>query len=376
MSNVPGLESNGTHAKQEYFSPALPRPPLSSPAIQEFQAGDRVEAAYDGGLNYFSGQVIRVTDVGLYDIKYDDGDSEQNVHPQFIRALKELSRNGVVDDLAREPVPSNPVVQDRYLLPSSPTALRDKMLLGSAVWEETVELPAEGSPVEASVLPQQDTLTHPLHLFKKAESVRMVPSLQHKDFLIEPREDFLTILLYAGHRMPIRDLLSSDPYVKIKVGGLEFTSSYIPSNLEPVWDQLFCFALPEHFDKNSDCIVFEVWDYDMGMTHDFIGKTEEIQWANISEEELCLPIFHYETGDEPVRQGSLTLQILKGRVQGFTEENQGMHIESHFKEQVANPMITKKIQILSVGTRVEAYFAENKHTFLAKSSGLMMAFML
>ena len=43
-----------------------------------FQPGDRVEAQFQGGQQWYAGTISRKTATG-YDVDYDDGDKEQNV---------------------------------------------------------------------------------------------------------------------------------------------------------------------------------------------------------------------------------------------------------------------------------------------------------
>ena len=68
------------------------RPSSPSKRPKVFARGDRLEARYKGGNKWFKGKVSYVTedrcgDVESYDIKYEDGDSEQNVAPENVRAI-------------------------------------------------------------------------------------------------------------------------------------------------------------------------------------------------------------------------------------------------------------------------------------------------
>ena len=43
-----------------------------------FQPGDRIEAQFQGGAQWYAGTISGKTATG-YDVDYDDGDKEQNV---------------------------------------------------------------------------------------------------------------------------------------------------------------------------------------------------------------------------------------------------------------------------------------------------------
>ena len=65
-----------------------------------FQPGDRIEAQFQGGQQWYAGTISGKTATG-YDVDYDDGDKEQNVAVTLIRsqvseAVKALQDNGCV----------------------------------------------------------------------------------------------------------------------------------------------------------------------------------------------------------------------------------------------------------------------------------------
>lgn len=61
-------------------------PPRTSSTDQVFKIGDKVEAAWQGGEKWFWGTVTEVTESGLYNIRYDDGDTETGKEAKFIRS--------------------------------------------------------------------------------------------------------------------------------------------------------------------------------------------------------------------------------------------------------------------------------------------------
>uniref|UniRef100_A0A7S2SVE7 Tudor domain-containing protein n=1 Tax=Rhizochromulina marina TaxID=1034831 RepID=A0A7S2SVE7_9STRA len=58
---------------------------LASPATHGVKEGDRVEARWDGGPDFFSGVILKVHHEGLFNIQYDDGEMETKVPPHLIR---------------------------------------------------------------------------------------------------------------------------------------------------------------------------------------------------------------------------------------------------------------------------------------------------
>ena len=52
----------------------------------KLQVDTRIECRYDGGRDYFPGKISAIhAETKTFDIAYDDGDSEKNVPPHFIR---------------------------------------------------------------------------------------------------------------------------------------------------------------------------------------------------------------------------------------------------------------------------------------------------
>ena len=50
-----------------------------------FQPGDKIEAQFQGGQQWYAGTISGKTATG-YDVDYDDGDKEQNVAVTLIRS--------------------------------------------------------------------------------------------------------------------------------------------------------------------------------------------------------------------------------------------------------------------------------------------------
>jgi hypothetical protein len=54
-------------------------------ALPKLAVGTVVEARHGGGIEWFSGKIVRVRKNGSFDVKYDDGDKEQKVKRDLIR---------------------------------------------------------------------------------------------------------------------------------------------------------------------------------------------------------------------------------------------------------------------------------------------------
>jgi len=139
--------------------------------------------------------------------------------------------------------------------------------------------------------------------------------------------------------LPVMDFFTSDPYLKIKVGDVEAKSRFKPNTLNPVWNEVFCIHLPDSFEKSSDLIKFEAWDYDFIPPHDFMGLAE-VKWSEIKGEEIELPL---RSGKDPDHlngssRGAIRLQLGKGTVGGFSLGLDGKCMTDAFREQVSKDM--------------------------------------
>ena len=54
-------------------------------SAERFTVGARVQALFEGGDEWFRGEIVQVHDEGTYDIAYDDGDEEEEVSADLIR---------------------------------------------------------------------------------------------------------------------------------------------------------------------------------------------------------------------------------------------------------------------------------------------------
>lgn len=65
------------------------------PTVKGYRVGDSVKARYKRGSKWFPGVVRTVNRDGTYDIRYKDGDSEQNVDSRLIRSIGMSSTNSL-----------------------------------------------------------------------------------------------------------------------------------------------------------------------------------------------------------------------------------------------------------------------------------------
>ena len=66
----------------------------TSAGHHKFAVGDTVEARFNGGADWYSGKIVDVRPSGSYDILYDDGDDEQSVPPNEVRAKLTQAQTG------------------------------------------------------------------------------------------------------------------------------------------------------------------------------------------------------------------------------------------------------------------------------------------
>ena len=60
-------------------------PGTSLAVLPAFLLADKIDGRYMGGNKWFPGKITSVNRDGTYDVKYSDGDDEQNVAPSFLR---------------------------------------------------------------------------------------------------------------------------------------------------------------------------------------------------------------------------------------------------------------------------------------------------
>ncbi|CAB9497692.1 Multiple C2 and transmembrane domain-containing protein 1 [Seminavis robusta] len=91
-----------------------------------------------------------------------------------------------------------------------------------------------------------------------------------------PKDLSLLIEIVSGWRLPIADLTSSDPYVKIRIGSYDYhRTKPIKNTRDPIYtiqhQSLFILEVATKEIKDNDGITFEVKDYDFIGSNDMLG---------------------------------------------------------------------------------------------------------
>lgn len=82
-------------------SPTRPKSPAKTTDDMAVEVGDRVKANYKKGKALYPGKIMKVHSNGTYDIKYDDGDSEQRVARDLIQLVVGSTRDDKTESSGR-----------------------------------------------------------------------------------------------------------------------------------------------------------------------------------------------------------------------------------------------------------------------------------
>ncbi|XP_042006812.1 probable ADP-ribosylation factor GTPase-activating protein AGD13 [Salvia splendens] len=102
-----------------------------------------------------------------------------------------------------------------------------------------------------------------------SDSFRSSASSQLSEGMVE----FIGVLkvkVLNGTDLAVRDVLSSDPYVVLKLGKQRVQTAVVESNLNPVWNEELMLSVPQNYGP----IKLEVYDYDTFSTDDVMGEVE------------------------------------------------------------------------------------------------------
>nr|XP_027191403.1 ADP-ribosylation factor GTPase-activating protein AGD12-like isoform X2 [Cicer arietinum]XP_027191404.1 ADP-ribosylation factor GTPase-activating protein AGD12-like isoform X2 [Cicer arietinum] len=80
----------------------------------------------------------------------------------------------------------------------------------------------------------------------------------------------LKVKVVNGTNLAIRDMMSSDPYVVLKLGQQTVQTAVIKSNLNPVWNEELMLSVPQQFGPLS----MRVFDHDLFSADDIMGEAE------------------------------------------------------------------------------------------------------
>ncbi|KAG6407141.1 hypothetical protein SASPL_130125 [Salvia splendens] len=78
------------------------------------------------------------------------------------------------------------------------------------------------------------------------------------------------VVLMRTRMIAVRDVLSSDPYVVLKLGKQRVQRAEADSNLNPVWNEELMLSVPQNYGP----IKLEVYDYDTFSAGDVMGEVE------------------------------------------------------------------------------------------------------
>ncbi|KAH6790159.1 Calcium-dependent ARF-type GTPase activating protein family [Perilla frutescens var. frutescens] len=104
---------------------------------------------------------------------------------------------------------------------------------------------------------------------KISDSFRSSASSQQSEGMVE----FIGMLktkVLRGTNLAVRDMLSSDPYVVLKLGKQRVQTTVVKSNLNPVWNEELMLSVPQKYGP----IKLEVYDYDTFSADDIMGEAE------------------------------------------------------------------------------------------------------
>ncbi|XP_029127657.1 ADP-ribosylation factor GTPase-activating protein AGD12 [Cajanus cajan] len=80
----------------------------------------------------------------------------------------------------------------------------------------------------------------------------------------------LKVKVIKGTDLAIRDMLTSDPYVILKLGQQTVQTTVVKSNLNPVWNEELMLSVPRQF----GLLNLNVFDYDMFSADDIMGEAD------------------------------------------------------------------------------------------------------
>lgn len=104
---------------------------------------------------------------------------------------------------------------------------------------------------------------------KITDSFQSSASSQQSEGMVE-FIGMLKVQVLKGANLAVRDMLSSDPYVVLKLGKQRVQTAVVKSNLNPVWNEELMLSVPQKYGP----IKLEVYDYDTFSADDIMGEAE------------------------------------------------------------------------------------------------------
>ncbi|TKY60128.1 ADP-ribosylation factor GTPase-activating protein AGD12 [Spatholobus suberectus] len=101
------------------------------------------------------------------------------------------------------------------------------------------------------------------------DSFRSTSGSQHTEGMVE-FIGMLKVKVIKGTDLAIRDMMTSDPYVILKLGQQTVQTTVIKSNLNPVWNEELMLSVPQQF----GLLNLNVFDYDLFSADDIMGEAD------------------------------------------------------------------------------------------------------
>ncbi|KAL9452867.1 hypothetical protein AB3S75_008620 [Citrus x aurantiifolia] len=105
---------------------------------------------------------------------------------------------------------------------------------------------------------------------KIIDSFRSTNSSQKKDVGMVEFIGLLKVKVVKGINLAIRDMMSSDPYVVLRLGQQTVQTTIVKSNLNPVWNEELMLSVPQEYGP----VKLEVFDHDTFSADDIMGEAE------------------------------------------------------------------------------------------------------
>lgn len=93
----------------------------------------------------------------------------------------------------------------------------------------------------------------------------------------------IKVNVLRGTNLAIRDMVSSDPYVILSLGGQSVKTRVIKNNLNPVWNEKLMLSIPDYVPP----LKLLVYDKDTFTTDDFMGQAEIDIQPLVSAAQAC-----------------------------------------------------------------------------------------
>jgi uncharacterized protein (DUF2147 family) len=71
----------------------------SGASAHTYRMGEKIEARYNGGMTWLSGQILSIDRDGKYDIRYENGREERKVEPRYVRPRSDISASNRSDSI-------------------------------------------------------------------------------------------------------------------------------------------------------------------------------------------------------------------------------------------------------------------------------------